>query len=90
MDDQNEVKDCIRPEPHICSVNGPCNGWPKVKWLQTEREQVELGLVFVQECYWKDQDGKFWFNDETQADVCGPFNTLADCETACTEYAKTI
>jgi len=20
---------CTRPAPHICTVNGPCNGWPK-------------------------------------------------------------
>jgi len=23
------IETCIRPAPHICKVNGPCNGWPK-------------------------------------------------------------
>ena len=22
---------CTRPAPHICTVNGPCNGFPKEK-----------------------------------------------------------
>ena len=25
----NAIKDCTRPEPHVCRVNGPCNGYPK-------------------------------------------------------------
>lgn len=25
----DEVHVCTRPEPHVCQVNGPCNGWPK-------------------------------------------------------------
>jgi len=90
---RREIQTCTRPAPHICKLNGPCNGWPRannVKWVQTEREQIELGLEFVQECYWKDQEGNFWFNDETQADVCGPFLTFGECQAACTEYAKTI
>jgi hypothetical protein len=24
-----EVRTCTRPAPHICAVNGPCNGWPR-------------------------------------------------------------
>jgi hypothetical protein len=24
-----EVKTCTRLSPHVCAVNGPCNGWPK-------------------------------------------------------------
>ena len=27
----SRVKDCIRPYPHECGVNGPCNGWPREK-----------------------------------------------------------
>lgn len=23
------VQTCTRPAPHVCQVNGPCNGWPK-------------------------------------------------------------
>jgi hypothetical protein len=23
------VQICTRPSPHVCTVNGPCNGWPK-------------------------------------------------------------
>jgi hypothetical protein len=26
---EDHVSVCTRPEPHICRVNGPCNGWPK-------------------------------------------------------------
>lgn len=61
-----------------------------MKWVQTEHDQAELALVFVQECYWKDKEGKFWFNDETQADVCGPFDTLEDCKAACDMYAESL
>ena len=25
------IQDCTRSAPHICKVNGPCNGWPKEK-----------------------------------------------------------
>jgi len=24
-----EVQTCTRRAPHVCAVNGPCNGWPK-------------------------------------------------------------
>lgn len=27
--DVQPVRVCTRPEPHICRVNGPCNGWPR-------------------------------------------------------------
>jgi hypothetical protein len=23
------IQDCTRPAPHVCKVNGPCNGYPK-------------------------------------------------------------
>ena len=23
------VNKCTRPTPHVCRVNGPCNGWPR-------------------------------------------------------------
>ena len=23
------IQNCTRPAPHICKVNGPCNGYPK-------------------------------------------------------------
>lgn len=23
------VQTCTRLAPHICKINGPCNGWPK-------------------------------------------------------------
>jgi hypothetical protein len=26
----DEIQVCTRLKPHICQVNGPCNGWPKV------------------------------------------------------------
>lgn len=28
-DDAPKVQTCTRPFPHICKVNGPCNGWPR-------------------------------------------------------------
>lgn len=59
------------------------------RWVQTEDEQAELKLKALRG-YWKDKDGKFWFNDETGADVCGPYETLAECEAACDEYARTL
>jgi hypothetical protein len=27
--DMTQLQACTRPSPHICNVNGPCNGWPK-------------------------------------------------------------
>jgi hypothetical protein len=29
-----EVQTCTRPSPHVCKVNGPCNGWPKEDLMQ--------------------------------------------------------
>lgn len=26
---EDPIHICTRPAPHICAVNGPCNGWPK-------------------------------------------------------------
>jgi hypothetical protein len=23
------IQDCTRPAPHVCKLNGPCNGYPK-------------------------------------------------------------
>jgi len=28
-DCDDHVSTCTRPAPHICKINGPCNGWPK-------------------------------------------------------------
>ena len=28
-DEEWEIQRCIRPAPHVCRENGPCNGWPK-------------------------------------------------------------
>jgi hypothetical protein len=27
------INTCTRQSPHICRVNGPCNGWPKPEGL---------------------------------------------------------
>lgn len=27
------IQICRRTSPHICRVNGPCNGWPKLELL---------------------------------------------------------
>lgn len=24
-----KIQTCTRPAPHVCTVNGPCNGWPR-------------------------------------------------------------
>jgi hypothetical protein len=29
----DKVQMCTRPLPHICKVNGPCNGWPREEKL---------------------------------------------------------
>jgi hypothetical protein len=29
--EQVEERTCTRPAPHICKINGPCNGYPKEK-----------------------------------------------------------
>jgi len=26
-----EIQTCTRVEPHVCTVNGPCNGWPRTQ-----------------------------------------------------------
>ena len=23
------IQDCTRPAPHVCKLNGPCNGYPR-------------------------------------------------------------
>jgi hypothetical protein len=28
------IQGCTRPAPHICAVNGPCNGWPRSEFFQ--------------------------------------------------------
>lgn len=60
------------------------------RWIQTEKEQEELGLVHAFGSYWMDKHGKFWFNDETQADVCGPFDTLHECKMEAKKYADSL
>lgn len=25
----NTVQECTRQRPHVCRLNGPCNGWPR-------------------------------------------------------------
>jgi hypothetical protein len=25
---------CTRPKPHVCKVDGPCNGWPREDLMQ--------------------------------------------------------
>jgi hypothetical protein len=33
---QDEPKTCTRPTPHVCTVNGPCNGWPRIEMATLE------------------------------------------------------
>jgi hypothetical protein len=30
---EEQIDTCTRQSPHICRVNGPCNGWPKPEGL---------------------------------------------------------
>ena len=33
------MQDCTRPAPHVCRVNGPCNGWPRaIKDFSKEKQ----------------------------------------------------
>jgi hypothetical protein len=31
LDEYLETRECTRHAPHVCKVNGPCNGLPKSK-----------------------------------------------------------
>ena len=31
MSEALKAQTCTRPAPHICTINGPCNGYPKEK-----------------------------------------------------------
>jgi hypothetical protein len=35
-----KVLACTRPAPHVCRVNGPCNGWPTSGVLDPEDNYV--------------------------------------------------
>lgn len=60
------------------------------RWVQNQTEQRLLGLKFIHDCYWQDIDNNYWFNDETQSDIYGPYDTLSQCVLACTEYARSL
>ena len=36
----------------------------------------------------QDNDGKYWFWDETQTSACGPFNTLSEVKRELNNYVK--
>lgn len=60
------------------------------QWIQSEKGQLALRLTFISNPYWVDKDGKFWFNDETQCDVCGPYDTLEECRKECIRYGRSL
>lgn len=50
--DHPEVQTCTRPFPHICKVNGPCNGWPKDETTCLKGKQK---MKLICSCgYWAD------------------------------------
>jgi hypothetical protein len=60
------------------------------RWVWDEGEQRSLELLLVVHGVWKDKDGKFWFNDETQANICGPYDTQVECERAAKGYGDSL
>ena len=60
------------------------------RWVQTEEEQRALGLVLSSKAIFEDKNGKFWFGDETECDVCGPFDTAREACEAQREYARNL
>lgn len=69
----------------------------KAHWL-TNQELENLNLKAITcdngtgwpEPIQKDQNGKFYFDDECWAYVFGPFETEKECRNALIEYAKTL
>jgi hypothetical protein len=42
---EDAVEDCTRPHPHVCRVNGPCNGYPnenaETSWESKWEQELE-------------------------------------------------
>ncbi len=53
-----EIKECIRLYPHICKVNGPCNGWPKENMMHPNLTP-ELNAAIAK----SEEDGGVWLNE---------------------------
>jgi len=71
-------------------TNTNTNTNTNARWVQDEHEEISLGLIWIEECYWQDKEDKYWFNDEVQVGVCGPYDSLSECKEACIAYAKTL
>ena len=61
----------------------------EARWYQSEEER-DLGLEYVRPAIWRDKTGRFYFNDETQSDICGPYASIREADEAMTEYADIV
>lgn len=51
------VQTCTRLPPHVCKVNGPCNGWPRTerkKCIFCKRRWAREGTAYCSRCNAKD------------------------------------
>ena len=56
--------------------------------LDLDRTWDQLGLEHIESIYWQDSADQYWFNDETEANVIGPYDTLELCKEKADEYGK--
>lgn len=68
----------------------------QVSWLDKElhEEDYPKNLTWLKrhlgDPISRDEDGKFWFSDETWTEVCGPYETMEEVKKAVGEYADTL
>lgn len=61
------------------------------RWIQNEKEWEELApWKHLGHSIMQDKDDNYWFVDETEANACGPYITIAACTNALDEYARTL
>ena len=65
-------------------------GIPDVRWLDSDMDWMNAGLTHVSGTIWKDRDGKFWFNDEIQTSVCGPYRSIEAALQGAVVYRATL
>lgn len=53
---KEQIDTCTRQSPHICRVNGPCNGWPKSAEAEGLNPRIFCGESIPQEMPKKDVD----------------------------------
>lgn len=57
------------------------------KWLTSEQETRDLEIRHCWGSIWQDKNDLFWFNDETQADLYGPYQSSDEAAAAAKRYA---